>query len=177
MLANNCQCKLVNLVVMSAILNIMSANIFLSQIDFIKVLMGEIALISHSSLPPPPQVMGRGGGLSHFSKDLYRGTQVKLGFWLGIGTLGGVDFFRWELKTPCTKNSEYKSQAKRKTNKQKKKILIVNSTISHFWSPTLTNLQQSVFVSLFSIVYTPPYPQIFFLWGAKFFFVSFRKQK
>ena len=56
---------------------------------------------------------------------------------MGIGTLGGGDFFRWELKTPCIKNSEYKSQAEKKT---KQKILMVNSTISHFWFPTLTNL-------------------------------------
>ena len=88
---------------------------------------------------------------------------------MGIGTLDGGDFFRRELKTPCIKNSEYKSQAKKKV------ILIVNSTISHFWSPTLTNLWQPVFVSLFSMVYTSLYPQIFFLWGAKFFSVSFRK--
>ena len=75
---------------------------------------------------------------------------------MGIGTLGGDDvFFKWDLKTPCVKNSEYKSQAK-------ETIPIVISTISHFWFPTLTNLWQSVFVSLFSMVYTLSYPQIFF---------------
>ena len=56
---------------------------------------------------------------------------------------------RWDLKTPCIKNSEYKSQAK------KKMIPIVISTIFPFWSPTLTNLWQSVFVTLFSMLYTP----------------------
>ena len=35
---------------------------------------------------------------------------------------------------------------------------MVISTISHFWSPTLTTSCQSVFVSLFSMVYTPPRP-------------------
>ena len=53
---------------------------------------------------------------------------------MGIGALGGGDFFRWDLKTPSIKNNEYKFQAK------KKMILIVISTISHFWSPTLLNM-------------------------------------
>ena len=52
---------------------------------------------------------------------------------MGIGTLGGDDFFQVGLETPCIKKSEYESQAK------KKMILIVISTIPHFWSPTLTN--------------------------------------
>ena len=46
MSANNCRRESVYLVVMSAILNIMSANIFLSQIDFIKVLTGDVILVS-----------------------------------------------------------------------------------------------------------------------------------
>ena len=72
-------------------------------------------------------------------------------------------FFRWDLKTPCVKNNKCKLQAK-------KKISIVISTTSHFWSPTLTSLWWSVFVSLISMVYSPPYPQIFFLWeGLNFF--------
>ena len=42
------------------------------------------------------------------------GTKVKLRFWVGIGTLGGGDFFfRLDLKISFTKNSEYKSQAKK----------------------------------------------------------------
>ena len=56
-----------------------------------------------------------------------------MGFWLGIDTLGWGDFFSWDFETPCIKNGEYKSQAK-------KMILIVISRISHFWAPTLTNL-------------------------------------
>ena len=51
----------------------------------------------------------------------------------------------------------------------KKIIPIVISTISHFWSPTLTNFWYSVFVSLFSMVYTPSYPQICFFGGLIFF--------
>ena len=47
------------------------------------------------------------------------------------GTLGGGIFFRRDVKTLCIKNSEYKSETK-------KMIPIVISTISHFWSPTLT---------------------------------------
>ena len=43
--------------------------------------------------------------------------------WLQIGTLGGSDFFRWDLKTPCIKTLN--------TNlKQNKKIPIVISTIN-----------------------------------------------
>ena len=49
-------------------------------------------------------------------------------------------FFRWDLKTLFVKNSECKSQGK----KEKKK--------------------DSVYISLFSMVYTPPYPQLFFLY-------------
>ena len=33
---------------------------------------------------------------------------------VGIGTLGGSGFLRWDFKTPCIKNSEYQSQAKKK---------------------------------------------------------------
>ena len=79
----------------------------------------------------------------------------KLAFWV-------VFFFRQDLKTPCIKNSEYKSQ-------ENKMIPSLISTISYFWSPTLTNFLQSVFVSLFSIVYAPPYSQIIFLWGTSVF--------
>ena len=68
-----------------------------------------------------------------------------------------VIFFRWDLKTPCIKNREYKSQAK-------KVVLILISTISHFWSP---NNFLVVFVSLFSMVDTPHYWQIFFGGGGR----------
>ena len=60
-----------------------------------------------------------------------------------------MTYFRWDLKTPCMKDNEYKSEAK-------KIILMVISTISQFWSPTLTNLWYSVFLSLFSMVCTLP---------------------
>ena len=33
---------------------------------------------------------------------------------MGIGALSGGDIFRWDLKTSCIKNNEYKSQAKKK---------------------------------------------------------------
>ena len=65
---------------------------------------------------------------------------------MGIGTVGGGDFFRWDLKTPCIRSSEYETQIK-------KLILTVISTIFHFWPPTLTTFWQSVFVSLLSMVY------------------------
>ena len=88
--------------------------------------------------------------MSHFSERSYRRDLGQ------IGILGGNwhcrwgwCFFRWDLKTPCIKNSEYKSQPKTK------KIPIVISAISHFRSPF--------------IIITPSYPQIIFLWRAKFF--------
>ena len=65
-----------------------------------------------------------------------------LGVWLRIGTLGGDDFSRSDLKTSCIKNIEYESQTK-------KKIPIVVYTTNS----------------------TPP-SQIFFLWGLKIFFLS-----
>ena len=68
-----------------------------------------------------------------------------MGFWAGIDTLGGGDFLKWDLKTPCIKSIVYKSQAK-------KMIPIVICTISQILVPY------------------SPYPQIFFLWGANFFF-------
>ena len=30
---------------------------------------------------------------------------------MGIGTLGGGEFFQVDMKTPCIKNSEYKSHS------------------------------------------------------------------
>ena len=65
----------------------------------------------------------------------------------------GVIFFMWDLKTFFIKYSEYESQTK-------KVIPNVVSTISHFLSPTLTTLWLSVFLSLFSLVYTPPPPPL-----------------
>ena len=87
--------------------------------------------------------------------------QVKMEFWVVIGIYQiGMIFFRWDLKTPCIKNSEYESYAKRM-------ILIVISKISHFSSPTLTNFWQSVFVSLFFMVYTLPSHKYFFFGGRR----------
>ena len=52
---------------------------------------------------------------------------------MGIGTLDGGEFFQVGLE-----NSLYKKivNANLKRKKKKKKIPIVISTISHFWSPT-----------------------------------------
>ena len=82
---------------------------------------------------------------------------------MGTGTLGGGDFFRWDLKTPCIRSSKYETQTK-------KLILTVISTIFHFWPPTLTTFRQSVFVSLLSMVYTVlPLPRNIFLLGLQIF--------
>ena len=79
-----------------------------------------------------------------------------------------VIFFRWDLKTPSIKSSEYISQAK------KKKDSHCNFNNFSLLVPQPDNfvVVGCVSVSLFSMVYTPPSPQIFFLWGAKFFFTS-----
>ena len=50
-----------------------------------------------------------------------------------------------------------------------KVAVILISTISHFWSPTLTNFWWSVFASLFSMVYTPPTHKYFFCGRQNFF--------
>ena len=43
-----------------------------------------------------------GGGVI-FHKVYIGGTEVKFGFLVRIDTLGGGDFFRWDLKTPSIK--------------------------------------------------------------------------
>ena len=51
----------------------------------------------HSSHPSPfPWVMGDGGGggWAIFQNVYIEGTYVKSKFWVGIGTLGGDDFFQ-----------------------------------------------------------------------------------
>ena len=108
---------------------------------------------SHSSHPLLGDG-GGGGGLSHFSERLY----WDFGWELALQV--GVIFFRWDLKTPYIKNSEYKSQAKK-------------DSVCNFYNFSLLIPYPNkfvVFVLIFSMVYTPPYPQIFFLWGAIFFF-------
>ena len=49
---------------------------------------------------------------------------------------------------------------------------IIISTIYQFWSPTLTTFWQSVFVPLFSMVYSPPNYKYISLWSIKLLFVS-----
>ena len=71
--------------------------------------------------------------------------------------------FQVGLENSLYKNSEFKSQTQTV-------IPIAFSTISHFWSPTLTTFRQPVYVSLFFMVYTSsPHPQTFSLWGLKSF--------
>ena len=53
--------------------------------------------------PPPPSFLGD-GGLSHFSERVYRRDLGEImWFWVGIGSLGGGDFFQVGLE-----NSLYK---------------------------------------------------------------------
>ena len=100
-----------------------------------------------------------------FQKVYIGGTWSNWDFGWELAFQVVVIFFRWDLKTPCVKNSEYKSQ----TNKM---ILTLICTISHIWSTTLTT-----FVSLYLYPYFPWYilplpPTIFFSVGAKNFYVS-----
>ena len=46
------------------------------------------------------------GGIKPFSEVLYSRDLGQIGIWVGIGTLGGMIFFRWDLKIPYT----YKKQ-------------------------------------------------------------------
>ena len=99
-------------------------HIFCHQLT-LKNIRQEYALqkgISYHSLHLPSAlggVEGGGGGLSHFSECLHRRDlyqYIKSGFWVGLGIFGGGGFFRWDLKTPCIKNSECEYQAKNDTN-------------------------------------------------------------
>ena len=85
----------------------------------------------------------------------------------------GMILFRWDLKTL------YKKQRIQISNK--KIILNVVSTISHFWFPTLTTFWQSVFASLISMANTlappcPPPTNIFFCEELKNIFFVFCSQ-
>ena len=81
----------------------------------------------------------------------------------------GVIFFRWDLKTLCIKNSEYKSQAK---NPKK------HDPDCNFYNFSLFVPYPNKFVVVFICIvifhgiYSPIPTNIFFLWQAKFFFVS-----
>ena len=69
---------------------------------------------SHPPLPLHPWVMGK-GHWAIFQNAYIGGTQVKLGFWVGIGTLGEGDFFQVGLGNSLhKKSSEYESQKKKK---------------------------------------------------------------
>ena len=85
---------------------------------------------------------------------------------MGIGTLGRGDFFRWDLKTPCIKNSEYKSQAKK------------NDSDCNFYNFSLLVPYPNKFlvvcicIVIFHGIFSP-YLQIFFLSVELIFFFSY----
>ena len=96
--------------------------------------------------------------MSHFSECLYRKDSGQ------IRILGGNWHFRWWWFFQVgLENYLYKKYWIRISNK--KMIPIVIFAISHFRSPTPTTFWKSVFVSLFSMVYTPPSPTYFFVRG------------
>ena len=93
---------------------------------------------------------GEGDVLLTKTVKLHRGNIVRT-------PLVGVIFLRWDLKTSCIKNSEYKPQAKTKM------IPIVISTISHFWSPTLTIYGSMYLYHYFAWYIQPPTYKYFLL--------------
>ena len=112
-----------------------------------------------------PHLLGDGRADTFFRMYVYiGGTQKNLGFWVGIGTLSWVSFSQVRLEKSLYKKKVNTNLEQKK--RKKKKIAIVSSTISHFWSCTLTNLGQSVFV----MVYNPPTHKYFFCGGSKFYF-------
>ena len=91
---------------------------------------------------------------------------------MGIGTLGGGDFFQAGLE-----NSLYKKIVNTNFKQKKKKMIpIIISIISHFWSPKLKHLWYLVCICIFIFhgIYSP-LPTNIFLWGLNFVFVSCRK--
>ena len=69
---------------------------------------------------------------------------------MGIGTLGGVIFFWWDLKTPCIKNCDCKSQAKKKDSLQLQfpQFLLLLSYPNNF-------LVVCICILLFHVIYSP----------------------
>ena len=91
---------------------------------------------SHPPLPLHPWVMGK-GRWAIFQNAYIGGTQVKLGFWVGIGTLGEGDFFQVGLGNSLhKKSSEYESQKKKK-KKKKDSVYNFYNFLRYFWSPIL----------------------------------------
>ena len=79
----------------------------------------------------PTQVMGGGGvwWTEPFSRTfIQEEPRSNQDFWWELTLQLGFIFFCWDLKTLCIKNSESKSQKKKK-----------KKDFSHFQSPTLTN--------------------------------------
>ena len=93
-------------------------------------------------------------------------SQGKLGFWVGIGTLHGSDFLRWDLKTPTIKNNA--------NLKQKKK----NDSDCNFYNSSLLVSCPNKFVVvcicvlIFPGIYSPLPTNIFFYGRLNFFFLD-----
>ena len=81
--------------------------------------------------------------LSHFSEHLYRRDLGQIGILGENQHFGWGLFFLVGLENSLYKkivNANLRQKKKKKKKKKKRKIPIVISTISHFWSPSLTNL-------------------------------------
>ena len=107
----------------------------------------------------PPFFPGWWRKLNHFWEGLYR--EVKLGFWVRIGTLDGGDFFQVglenSLKTKCTENDS--------------DFNLYNFSLL-FPCPNNFLLLVCICILISHGIYSPPLLTIFFLWGLKFFYVS-----
>ena len=127
---------------------------------------------NHTLHLPPSWVMmeGRGGGgiepfLRRFKQE---GLNTNCDFGWELALQLGVTFFRGDLKTPCIKSSEYKSQAR-------KMFLVVISTMSNFLSTQPNNFLVvcTTCIPFFHSCYILSSPSHkYFLVGAKIFFAS-----
>lgn len=108
--------------------------------------------------PLLPPNLGDKGGLSHFSKCLYRRLNQDFAWELALNVK--VIFFRWDLKTQCIKNSEYEPQAKKKKK---------NDSNFNFYNFLLlvpypnTFLAVCICTLIFHNIYSPLSTNIFFV--------------
>ena len=117
--------------------------------------------------PPSPWVM-QGGVLSHFSTVfIQEGLRLNQEFGWDLAVQVGVIFFRWDLKTPRIKNSEYIHIL----SKNEK-----NNSYCNFYNFSLLVPQPNKFVVvciciiIFHGIYFSLSPNIFLVGGYFFFF-------
>ena len=127
-----------------------------------------IKYIVRTATPHPPGWWGVGvGWLSHFSGVWYRRDLGQIGIFGGNWHFGMGDFFRWDLKTPCIRSSEYKSQ----TKKADPDCNFYNFSLLAPYSNNF--LAVCVCIIIVHGIYSTPTTQKYFFARASDFFVSF----